>query len=133
MKRIKKILLILIGVIAMGLGLLGVILPVLPTTPFLLLSAACFIRSSERLYNFLITNKYFGQYIKDYREGKGIPKKTKVIALLMLWTTILSCLIFFIDKLIVRLVIFAIASTVTVYIIKIKNKEVEPISSEIGS
>ncbi|NLM35796.1 MAG: DUF454 domain-containing protein [Clostridiales bacterium] len=133
MKRIKKILLILIGVIAMGLGMLGVILPVLPTTPFLLLSAACFIRSSERLYNFLITNKYFGQYIKDYREGKGIPKKTKVIALLMLWTTILSCLIFFIDKLIVRLVIFAIASTVTVYIIKIKNKEVEPISSEIGS
>ncbi|NLP27642.1 MAG: DUF454 domain-containing protein [Clostridia bacterium] len=133
MKNIKKFLLIVIGIVAMGLGMLGIILPVLPTTPFLLLSAACFIRSSEKLYNFLITNKYFGHYIKDYREGKGIPKKTKVIALVMLWATILPCIVFFIDKLIIQLVIFAIASTVTVYIIKIKNKEVKAIiNEEIG-
>ncbi|HCW04755.1 MAG TPA: DUF454 domain-containing protein [Clostridium sp.] len=131
MKNIKKFLLIVIGIVAMGLGMLGIILPVLPTTPFLLLSAACFIRSSEKLYNFLITNKYFGHYIKDYREGKGIPKKTKVIALVMLWATILPCIVFFIDKLIIQLVIFAIASTVTVYIIKIKNKEVKAIINEV--
>lgn len=127
MKSLKKLLLILIGVISMSLGMLGIILPVLPTTPFLLIAAACFMRSSEKLYKFLITNKYFGQYIKDYREGKGIPVKTKVIALVMLWTTILACLIFFIDKLIIRVVIFLIASSVTLYIIKIKNKEVVPI------
>lgn len=124
MKSIIKLLLIIIGVISMVLGVIGIFLPVLPTTPFLLLAAACFIRSSERLYNFLIKNKYFGKYIKDYREGKGIPKKTKILAISLLWISIGITVIFIISKVILRIIITIVASVVTVHIVKTKTKEV---------
>ena len=123
MRSIIKLLLIITGIVSMALGVIGVFLPVLPTTPFLLLAAACFIRSSERLYNFLIKNKYFGKYIKDYREGKGIPKKTKVFAISLLWISIGITIIFVISKIILRIMLTIVASVVTVHIVKTKTKE----------
>lgn len=72
------------GLLFVGLGAIGVFIPGLPTTPFLILAAACFIRSSQKLYNWLIRNKRFGPYLKDYREGKGIPKKAKILAVSMI-------------------------------------------------
>ncbi len=59
-------------------------MPGLPTTVFLVLAAACFIRSSQKLYDRLITNRTFGPYLKDYREGKGIPLKAKIMALALI-------------------------------------------------
>lgn len=85
MKQLTKIVLIIAGSISLALGLLGIILPLLPTTPLLLLAAACYVRSSSRLYEWLITNKYFGSYIENYRLGKGIPLKAKVIGVSVLW------------------------------------------------
>jgi uncharacterized protein len=70
------------------LGAVGIFLPVLPTTPFLLLAAACYCRSSDKLYQWLMGNKWFGTYIKNYREGKGLSIKTKIIALTVLWVSI---------------------------------------------
>ena len=67
-----------------GLGAIVAVVPVMPTTVFLVLAAACFIRSSQRLYDWLISNKTFGPYLKDYREGKGIPRRAKVLALSMI-------------------------------------------------
>ena len=81
---LKKLLWISLGILFVGLGAIGVVIPGLPTTPFLILAAACFIRSSQRLYDWLIQNKTFGPYLKDYREGKGIPKKAKVLAVSMI-------------------------------------------------
>ncbi len=80
--------LIIVGSFFAGLGILGIFLPLLPTTPFLLLAAACYIRSSERLYNWLMNNKWIGRYIKNYIEGKGIPLKSKVLSISALWITI---------------------------------------------
>lgn len=85
---IKKYIFITIGFISLGLGIIGIVLPVLPTTPFLLLSAYLFSKSSEKFYNFLITNKVFGKYIRDYREKKGITLKNKIIVLVFLTITI---------------------------------------------
>ena len=79
-----RILWILLGSTFVGIGALGVFVPGLPTTVFLILAAACYIRSSEKLYNWLIKNKIFGKYIKDYREGKGMPRKAKIVALSMI-------------------------------------------------
>ena len=79
-----RVLWILAGTIFVVLGGLGVLLPGLPTTPFLILAAACYIRSSQKLYDWLIANKTFGPYLKDYREGKGIPRRAKKIALVMM-------------------------------------------------
>jgi len=71
-----------------ALAVLGLFLPVLPTTPFLLLAAVCYARSSERFYHWLMTNRWFGEYIRNYREGRGIPLKQKVLTISLLWVTI---------------------------------------------
>ena len=75
---------VVLGCLFVGLGAIGAVVPGMPTTVFLVLAAACFIRSSQRLYDWLISNKTFGPYLKDYREGKGIPLRAKVVALSMI-------------------------------------------------
>jgi len=86
--RVVRALLIAAGTVSLVFALIGIVMPVLPTTPFLLLTVACYCRSSERLYRWLINNKWFGEYIRNYQEGRGIPLNTKVFALVVLWTTI---------------------------------------------
>jgi uncharacterized membrane protein YbaN (DUF454 family) len=83
-----RILLIASGTLCVALGVLGLFLPVLPTTPFLLLAAACYARSSPRFYHWLLTNRWCGEYIRNYREGNGIPLRQKVLTLLLLWLVI---------------------------------------------
>ena len=76
------------GILSVGLGVLGIFVPLLPTTPFLLLAAACFVRSSPRLYHWLIHHRWFGKYIRYYREYRAIPLRAKVVALALLWGVI---------------------------------------------
>jgi len=79
-----RIMWIFLGSLFVALGTIGAFVPGLPTTVFLIIAAACYIRSSQRLYNWLIKNKYLGHYIRDYREGKGMPMKAKLVALSMI-------------------------------------------------
>jgi len=84
--------LLAIGWLSVLLGVIGIFVPVLPTTPFLLLAAACFVRSSRRFYLWLVNHKHLGPWIRDYREGNGIPLKGKVYAIGLMWASIgLSC------------------------------------------
>ncbi len=125
-KNIKKpihILLLIIGFISVGLGFAGIFIPVLPTTPFLLLSAAIFARTSPRFYNWLITNRYFGSYIHNYRNGNGIPLKSKIIAITMVWTSILFSVLFLINNIIADIILIAIAIAVSIYLLSIKSKK----------
>ena len=123
-KRQKGVrgILIVAGCTALGLGILGIPLPVLPTTPFLLLAAWCFARSSERLHRWLLTNRLFGGYIRDYTEHRGIPRRVKVYILVLLWGTILSSAIFAVDAWWIRILLFAVAAGVTVHVLRIKTK-----------
>ena len=116
MSNLKKILLIIIGSISLIAGSLGVILPVLPTTPFLLLSLACFVKSSDKLYRFILNNRYLGPYVKDYINGNGIPIEAKKKAITLIWITIGFSVIFVIDKIILRLMLLMIATIVSLYI-----------------
>lgn len=84
-----KILLNTVGVVCVALGVLGAVLPLLPATPFLLLASACFVRGSERLNRWLLTNKYLGPYITNIKERRGLPLRAKVYTLLLLWPSIL--------------------------------------------
>ena len=93
-----RVMWIFLGSLFVTLGTIGVLVPGLPTTVFLIIAAACYIRSSEKLYNWLISNKTFGPLIKDYREGKGMPKKAKVLALSMITIFAGSSSIFLIDN-----------------------------------
>ena len=74
-----------LGLILSLIGLIGIIIPGLPTTPIMILAAACFFRSSEKLYNWVIRNKYFGHYVKNFREHGGMPKKAKIYAFIFIW------------------------------------------------
>ncbi|MEE9459442.1 MAG: YbaN family protein [Candidatus Bathyarchaeia archaeon] len=110
---------IIAGSISLVLGIIGIFLPLLPTTPFLLLTAACYARGSSRLHNWLLNNKLFGKYIRDYREGKGIPARSKVLALTLLWLTIGFSIFYVIHILIVKIILLAIAILVNIYIISL--------------
>jgi uncharacterized membrane protein YbaN (DUF454 family) len=113
--------LIVAGTIFTGLGILGIFIPLLPTTPFLLLAAACYLRSSERFYHWLLYNKLFGNYIKNYLEGKGIPLNVKLISIALLWLTIIFSVVFIVHSLLVRVILRMIAIGVTIHIYKIRT------------
>ncbi len=119
--RLVKAVLILVGTLFVGLGVLGIFLPLLPTTPFLLLAAACYAKSSKRFYDWLLSNKWFGNYIKNYREKKGIPSRVKIGALSLLWVTILASGLLATDNLFVRVILILIAVGVTVHILSIRT------------
>ena len=119
--RLIKILLIIAGLMFLVTGSIGIFVPILPTTPFLILAALCFIRSSERLYNWTLTNRIFGKYLKGYLEKKGIPLGVKLFTLFLLWFTILLSAIFFIDILWVRIILIIIAVSVTIHLFMIKT------------
>ena len=113
--------LIIVGSFFAGLGILGIFLPLLPTTPFLLLAAACYIRSSERLYNWLMNNKWIGRYIKNYLEGKGVPLKSKVFSISALWITIGYSVFFVVNIFPVRVILILIAIGVTMHLLSIRT------------
>jgi len=116
-----RYLLIFAGTIFLGFGIIGIFLPILPTTPFLLLSAACYARGSQRFYNWLMNNKWFGNYIKNYREGRGIPLKFKIFTISLLWVTILTSIYFVINNFWIKITLVIIAIGVTIHILTIKT------------
>ena len=120
--NILRITLISLGIISLTLGIIGIFVPVLPTTPFLLASVALFAKSSPKLYYKLLNNKYLGEYIKNFRVHKSIPLKTKIFAISLLWVSITTSIIFFIKILWVKILIASIASVVTYYILSFKTK-----------
>ncbi|UCE45432.1 MAG: YbaN family protein [Methanobacteriota archaeon] len=120
--RLKRIIWTAGGTVFLALGLIGIALPVLPTTPFLLLAAACYLKGSRRMYEWLTNNKLFGRYLTDYMEGRGIPLRAKAATLCMLWAAIAASILFVIESLILRIVLLAIAAGVTIHIIMIRTK-----------
>lgn len=114
---LAKVMWISLGSIFVALGAFGVIVPGLPTTPFLILAAACYIRSSQRLYDWLITNKTFGPYLKDYREGKGIPRNAKRLAVSMIVFFVSTSVIFGIEDLKLRIIVSLLGLTGLLYVI----------------
>ncbi len=111
------------GTICVVLGAVGIVLPILPTTPFLLAAAACYYKSSPRLHKWLLNNKWFGEYIRSYTEGKGLTKKTKITAVSVLWITIGVSIVFMLPHLLpvtmilpMQLIMIAVAIAVSVHI-----------------
>lgn len=116
-----KTICILFGSFALTLGIIGIFVPLLPTTPFLLLSAALYFRGSPRLYQWLLEHKHLGSYIRNFRESHAIPLRAKVFSLLMLWGTIGYCITFLLPQIAVKLLLGAIALAVTCHILSFKT------------
>jgi uncharacterized membrane protein YbaN (DUF454 family) len=83
--RVKKIVLMTLGSLLLGIGAVGLVIPILPTTPFVLCAAGCFSASSPRLYRKLENTRYFGEYIRNYKSKSGVTKRTKRVSLIFLW------------------------------------------------
>lgn len=114
-------LLVTFGTLFVGLGIVGIFVPVLPTTPFLLLAAACYARSSPRFYRWLLYNRWFGDYIRNYRQRKGIPLKVKVLTITLLWVTIGASAIFAVQALLIRIILVLIAIGVSIHVLSLSR------------
>ena len=125
MNKVYRSLLLIVGTLSVALGILGIFLPILPTTPFLLLAAYCYARSSERFYQWLLNNRWFGEYIRNYREGRGMPLRDKIVTLTVLWLTIGFAVAFAVSAWWARLLLVGIASGVTIYLIRLKTRKDE--------
>lgn len=110
------------GTAFLMLGLAGIPLPLLPTTPFLLIAAACYLRGSRRMYTWMMTNRYFGAYLRDYVEGKGISVRTRIVAVSVLWGVIGISAAFATKSTIIRIVLLAVAVGVTIHLLMLKTK-----------
>ncbi|MDO5047759.1 MAG: YbaN family protein [Anaerococcus sp.] len=116
----KKFLLKILGGLAVILGSIGIFLPVIPTTPFLLLAAYAFLNSSDTLYNWLMNHKVLGLYIRSYVEYKGVSKSHKIFAITTLWLTMVLS-IFLIDKTFVKIILVLIGILVTIHLLKLRT------------
>ncbi len=119
MSKLKRYLLIGSGTAALVCGLIGIFLPVLPTTPFLLLAALCYTRSSQKLYRFLLNNRLFGGYLKNYLEYRGMTVRNKVLTVVLLWTIIGTTIGLLTSSLVIRCILMAVGIGVTIHILLI--------------
>lgn len=115
----RRWVLFFLGWASLALGCLGIVLPLLPTVPLLLLAAACFARSSERFYNWLLDHQRLGPIIRPFLEGAGLPIRSKIRAIVLVWMSILLSALFFTDTSWIRLLLLVIAAGVTVYLAKL--------------
>lgn len=113
--RLLRGLLFALGWLSVALGVLGLFLPLLPTTPFMLLAAACFARSSERFYLWITSHPRIGPMIADYLAGRGLPMRAKYWAIITLWTSIVLG-VFWVDFVWAKLAMLLTAVGVTVYL-----------------
>ncbi len=120
MNKLKKILFLLTGSVSLGLGVVGVFIPILPTTPFLLLSAYLFAKSSKKAHEWLRKQPFFGKMIIEYQEKGGMRKKVKVIHIVVLWISILATIFFIIDNNYIKLLLIIVAVSVTIHLLHLK-------------
>ena len=118
-----RILLIIIGTFSVAAGVVGILLPLVPTTPFLLLAAWCFARSSERFYSLLVNNRWLGPYIRNYRDGRGMTLRAKVSTLSVLWIAMIIGAGFVVPILWARLLLVGIGVGVTVFLLSLPTCE----------
>jgi uncharacterized membrane protein YbaN (DUF454 family) len=111
--------LLISGFLATALGVLGIFLPVLPTVPFLLLALACFARSSERFYDWLLDHAHFGPIVQPYIDGCGMSRASKGKAITLLWASIILSAFLLVEHVWVRVVLLVIACAVTFYLLSL--------------
>ena len=126
-----KALLVTVGTLSVGLGVLGIFLPLLPTTVFLLLAAACYARSSDRFYHWLINHRWLGSYIRNHYEGRGMRRRDKIITLIALWAGIGATAMLSVEAAWIRVVLAGIAIAVTAHVVKLKAYVEDPTSSKL--
>lgn len=112
------------GILLVAIGVIGIFLPILPTTIFLILASACFIKSSPKANEWLRNHKILGMYIKNYQDKSGLTIKAKIFNILFLWIMILSSAFFFTEEIFIKVLLIVIAIGVTIHLLMVKTKKV---------
>lgn len=126
----KKIVYISLGALFVSTGIIGIFIPLLPTTIFLIIASYFFMNSSPELNEKLLNNKYLGKYIRDYKENRGMPFKAKVKSISLLWISILASGYFFTDSFVIRIILLVIAIGVSIHISALKTLQPRIISEQ---
>jgi uncharacterized protein len=114
----KRAVFVTLGTLFLALGIIGAFVPLLPTTPFLLLASACYLRGSERMHRWLLSHGRLGAYLRAYEEGRGIPLRAKAVSLAMLWVSIGYTVYRFAEPWL-QAILLTIAAAVTVYLLRL--------------
>ena len=120
-----RLLWVLLGSISVGMGVIGIFVPGWPTTIFLIIASYFYIRSSEKLYNWLLNNKILGIYLRNYYSGKGMPLKAKILSLFLMWGFgLLSILLWIPDNLVmIKIIVFILLAIGSIFILRVKSAE----------
>jgi hypothetical protein len=118
---LKRYALISAGLASTALGVAGIFIPLLPTTPFLLLAAACFLRSSDSLYEKLVTHRLLGEYIRNYSEKRAVALRTKITAIALLWLSIGYSVIYIVNVIYIKVILLLIAACVTAHLVRLNT------------
>ena len=116
---VARIGLLVLGTLALGLGVVGLLLPVLPTTPFVLIALGCYVRSSERLYNWLRRHPRLGPSVRRYVETKALPLRVKIVSLVVAWAALGATALWLVDRLWVKGLLIAVALAKTVFMVRV--------------
>lgn len=123
MSGAKKLMFLVVGTISLALGVIGIILPVLPTTPFILLTAYCYLRGSPRFHAWLVEHPTLGPIVKEYGDGEGMTKESKQKAIAMTWIAVTLTAIFLLDTLQLRILVIGLAIIGTLVLLRLKTRE----------
>jgi uncharacterized membrane protein YbaN (DUF454 family) len=118
-----RVVLVAAGTLCVGLGIVGLFMPVLPTTPFLLLAAACYARASSRFYNWLLNNRTFGPTIREWRRYRSIPYRTKLTAIALMAVTLTSSIVFFVRSPALRVALAVLGVLLAVWMYRIPSRD----------
>lgn len=119
---VRRVMFVL-GWISLLLGVIGVLLPIIPTGPFVIVAALCFLESSPRFYRWLSNHNVLGFYVRSYLEGRGLPENTKLLTIGMLWVMMLTTALFIVDIEWLSTVLLLIAVAVSAYIAAMPEPE----------
>lgn len=119
-RKMTKILLIIAGSASLALGVVGIILPLLPTTPFLLLAAYCYMKSSDKLYKRLTEHRALGPHITNYLKYRAVPKRLKYVSIALLWLALAASIIF-IPNIYIRILLGVVGIGVSAHILTLKT------------
>ncbi len=125
---VNRALLLGSGHLFVGLAVLGVFLPIMPTTVFLLIAAACYVRASARFYNWLLNNKLFGPIILDWRRHRAMRRKHKITAIVLIVLTIGSSAIFVVPQWYAKVILAAIGAGVIIFLLSIPTRRLSGVA-----
>lgn len=114
---------LLLGLGFVGLGVAGIFLPVLPTTPFMLLAAACFARSSERFYHWLLNHRVFGATVREWQQHRSIPRRSKWLAIITMAATLAVSVVFFVPHTELQVALALFGVVLAIYLYRIPSRD----------